>query len=96
MKTYVLEQYVYVLGYLVLTGTVSFGICYRMGPVENVRTLNLIQWAMQTIALVAVFCSSSHQAASLSIVLGRYLHIFIGIILRINVCATEDVYVLNL
>jgi len=73
MKTYLLEQYVYVLGYLVLTGSVSFGICYRMGPVENVRTLNLIQWTMQFIALVAVFCSSSHQAASLSIVLAMLL-----------------------
>ena len=42
-----------------------------MGPVENVRTLNLIQWAMQFMGLAAVFCSSSHQAASLSIVLGK-------------------------
>ena len=71
MKTYLLEHYVYVLGYLVVTGSVSFGICYRMGPVENVRTLNLIQWAMQFVGLVAVFCSSSHQAASLSIILGK-------------------------
>ena len=42
-----------------------------MGPVENVRTLNLIQWAMQFMGVAAVFCSSSHQAASLSIVLGK-------------------------
>ena len=80
MKTYLLEHYVYVLGYLVVTGSVSFGICYRMGPVENVRTLNLIQWAMQFVGLVAVFCSSSHQAASLSIILGK--EIFYYIILK--------------
>jgi len=73
MKTYLLEHYIYVLGYLVVTGCASFGICYRMGPVENVRTLNLIQWAMQFIGLVAVFCSSSHQAASLSMILGMLL-----------------------
>jgi hypothetical protein len=73
MKTYLLEHYIYVLGYLVVTGSASFGICYRMGPVENVRTLNLIQWAMQFIGLVAVFCSSSHQAASLSMILGMLL-----------------------
>jgi len=73
MKIYLLEHYVYVLGYLVLTGSVSFGVCYRMGPVENVRTLNLIQWAMQFMGVAAVFCSSSHQAASLSIVLGMLL-----------------------
>ena len=73
MKTYLLDHYVYVLGYLVVTGCASFAICYRMGPVENVRTLNLIQWSMQFIGLVAVFCSSSHQAASLSLILGKYM-----------------------
>jgi hypothetical protein len=46
-----------------------------MGPVENVRTLNLIQWAMQFMGVAAVFCSSSHQAASLSIVLGKTIFI---------------------
>ena len=46
-----------------------------MGPVENVRTLNLIQWAMQFMGVAAVFCSSSHQAASLSIVLGKNIYL---------------------
>ena len=69
IKTYLLEHYTYVLGYLVVTGCLSFGICYRMGPVSNQRSLNLIQWTMQFFALLMVFCSSSHQAASLSIIL---------------------------
>lgn len=56
-----------------LTGAVSFGVCYRMGPVENPRSINLIQWTMQAFALVLIFCSSYHQAASLTIVLAMLL-----------------------
>jgi len=41
----------------------------RLGPPENPRTLNLIQWAMQGLALAAVVLSSHHQAASLLLAL---------------------------
>ena len=51
IKLYLLEHYTFVLGYLVLMGAMSFGVCYRMGPVENPRTLNLIQWTLQAFAL---------------------------------------------
>ena len=40
-----------------------------MGPVENPRTLNLIQWALQLIALAAVYLSSYYQLASFTICL---------------------------
>ena len=40
-----------------------------MGPIENPRSLNLIQWTLQFFALGLIFASSYHQAASLSIVL---------------------------
>ena len=69
IKIYLMEHYTFVLGYLVLMGVLSFGITYRMGPVQNPRTLNLIQWTLQAFALALVFSSSYHQAASLSIVL---------------------------
>ena len=69
IKMYLMEHYTFVLGYLVLMGALSFGVTYRMGPVENPRTLNLIQWTLQTFALALIFSSSYHQAASLSIVL---------------------------
>ena len=69
IKIHLLQHYTYVLGYLLLTGAVSFAMCYRMGPVENPRSLNLIQWTLQFVALALIFCSSYHQAASLTIVL---------------------------
>merc|ERR1719481_96958 len=36
-----------------------------MGPPSNPRTINLIQWSMQFVALVMVVMSSYYQAASL-------------------------------
>ena len=67
IKVYVMEYQVYVLGYLVTSALVSFAVCYRMGPVDNPRTLNLIQWSMQLVALVLIYVSSYHQVASLSL-----------------------------
>ena len=69
VKQYLLENHIYVFGYFVVTGIVSFAICYRMGPVENPRTLNLIQWSLQLIALVVMYLSSYHQLASFSLCL---------------------------
>jgi len=73
VKTYLIQNHVYVLGYLVASGAISFATCYRMGPVENPRTINLIQWTLQFFALLMVYLSSYHQVASLTIALGILL-----------------------
>merc|ERR1719228_1810972 len=66
IKEYMTEQHIHLLvGYVLITGIISFAIIYRMGPPSNPRTINLIQWAMQFVALVMVVMSSYHQAASL-------------------------------
>lgn len=86
VKVYFYENHLLVLGYLVLTGLISFALCYRMvgkksislppgnkdiflfkGPVENPRTINLIQWTLQLLALVLIYISSYHQTASLAL-----------------------------
>jgi hypothetical protein len=69
LKVYLLENHLYVLCYFVVTGLASFAFCYRMGPVENPRTLNLIQWTLQLFALVLVYLSSYYQLASFSLAL---------------------------
>jgi len=70
LRQYVMENHVYVLGYLVVTALASFAVCYRMGPVSNPRTINLIQWTMQLAAMVLIYLSSYHQVASLSLCIG--------------------------
>ncbi|XP_017568978.1 nuclear envelope integral membrane protein 2 [Pygocentrus nattereri] len=41
-----------VLGYLLVSGLVSFIFCYRHGPITNRRTLNLMTWGLQAVAMV--------------------------------------------
>merc|ERR1719228_1956558 len=66
IKEYMTEQHIHLLvGYILVTGIISFAIIYRMGPPSNPRTINLIQWSMQFMALVMVVMSSYHQPASL-------------------------------
>ncbi|XP_055586072.1 nuclear envelope integral membrane protein [Uranotaenia lowii] len=54
----------YVFWYILVTGFISFVICYRMGPPKNQRSKNLIKWSLQLAALVAIFFSSAFREAS--------------------------------
>lgn len=37
----------YVFWYAIVTGFISFIICYRFGPPKNQKSINIIQWALQ-------------------------------------------------
>lgn len=41
---------------------ISFAICYRYGPPTDVRTHNLAQWGIQSIALIAIYFSCQASA----------------------------------
>ncbi|KAL0271157.1 UNVERIFIED_CONTAM: hypothetical protein PYX00_008345 [Menopon gallinae] len=53
-----------VLLYILVTGIISFIVCYRFGPVTDPRSKNLIKWALQVVALIAIFYSSAYQEMS--------------------------------
>lgn len=55
----------YVTWYTVLTGFLSFLVCYRLGPVTNRRTQNIIQWTIQFFGLIMIFRSSQFQEAAM-------------------------------
>ena len=57
------------VGYVLAAGLISFAVIYRMGPPSDHRTLNLITWSMQLVAVVMVFLSSYHQTASTALIL---------------------------
>ncbi|XP_049820951.1 nuclear envelope integral membrane protein 1a isoform X2 [Aethina tumida] len=62
----VIENYrEYLLGYTLITGLISFILCYRWGPVQDDRTKNLIKWTLQIIGLTLVFFSSHFQEAAM-------------------------------
>lgn len=65
-----IEQYQsHVLSYVVFTGIVSFVVCYRLGPVTDQRSKNLIKWALQGTSLSMIFFSSQYQEATVAIII---------------------------
>lgn len=57
-----------ITAYIVISALISFAVCYRVGPPSNPRTLDLIQWTLQLVALICIFFSSEIQEASMSVV----------------------------
>ncbi|MEE6471642.1 hypothetical protein FKM82_009330 [Ascaphus truei] len=49
------EYWQYLLGYLGLVGFLSFGVCYKYGPLENERSINLLNWTLQLIGLLLMY-----------------------------------------
>ncbi|KAK6644430.1 hypothetical protein RUM43_000697 [Polyplax serrata] len=56
--------YRHALTYVVVTGLVSFILCYRFGPITDPRSKNLIKWTMQTASLILIFYSTQCLEAS--------------------------------
>ncbi|XP_028149433.2 nuclear envelope integral membrane protein 1 [Diabrotica virgifera virgifera] len=56
----------YVMWYILFSGFISFVLCYRWGPVENERTINLIKWALQFAGLCSIYNSSDYSEAAMA------------------------------
>uniref|UniRef100_A0A8C9LCY0 Nuclear envelope integral membrane protein 1 n=1 Tax=Pavo cristatus TaxID=9049 RepID=A0A8C9LCY0_PAVCR len=59
----------YLLGYLLLMGFVSFAVCYRYGPLENERSINLLSWALQLLGLALMYLGIQIRPIALALVL---------------------------
>lgn len=59
----------YVFWYVIITGFLSFVVCYRMGPPKNQRSKDLIKWSLQLAANIMIFYSSSYHEASVGIMI---------------------------
>uniref|UniRef100_A0A914S0G8 Uncharacterized protein n=1 Tax=Parascaris equorum TaxID=6256 RepID=A0A914S0G8_PAREQ len=56
--TLLLLQYQkFIAAYFATVTLISFAICYRYGPPTDVRSHNLAQWALQSIALAFIYFS---------------------------------------
>ncbi|XP_017752279.1 PREDICTED: nuclear envelope integral membrane protein 1 isoform X2 [Eufriesea mexicana] len=60
----VIQYREWVTWYILLTSCISFVICYRFGPVTNVRTKKLIEWSLQIGGLITMYHSSYFREAS--------------------------------
>lgn len=60
-----LEHWEYVLGYVCVTGCLSFAAIYWWGGVNNPRTFDLIQWGLQLFALMILYLANASVEMSL-------------------------------
>lgn len=63
----------YVCWYIVITGIISFFLCYRWGPPKNRRSKNIIKWLLQLIALVLIYFSSNFYEAAIAIMIMTFV-----------------------
>ena len=56
-------------GYLLLVGFVSFSVCYRYGPLENERSINLLSWALQFLGLLLMYTGIQIYPIALALVI---------------------------
>ncbi|KAH8369107.1 hypothetical protein KR009_001263, partial [Drosophila setifemur] len=68
IRTIVLTYRDYVVWYLVVTGLVSFFVCYRLGPPKNPRSQTIIMWVLQAIGVALMYFSSWHTSAVIFLV----------------------------
>ncbi|XP_014292618.1 nuclear envelope integral membrane protein isoform X2 [Halyomorpha halys] len=76
IRTIALEYQSYVFYYIIATGILSFIICYRIGPVSDPRSINIIKWLMQAFGLGLILMSSDFKEATLAfdmLILACYL-----------------------
>ncbi|XP_035629419.1 nuclear envelope integral membrane protein 2 isoform X1 [Oncorhynchus keta] len=52
------------LGYLVVTGLISWVVCYKHGPISSERTLSLLTWGLQCLAMGLMYYGVTYPQAS--------------------------------
>lgn len=45
----------YIMGYFLLTGIISFAVCYKHGPLTNPRSVNLMTWTLEFIGCLLIY-----------------------------------------
>lgn len=57
------------IGYVVTVGFMSFAVCYKYGPLENERSINLLTWTLQLIGLCFMYLGIQIPQIALAIVI---------------------------
>ncbi|TKC50702.1 hypothetical protein EI555_001043, partial [Monodon monoceros] len=49
------QNRIYILGYVLIVGCLSFTVCYKHGPLVEKRSVTLLAWALQLLSLLLVY-----------------------------------------
>uniref|UniRef100_A0A1B0A594 Nuclear envelope integral membrane protein 1 n=1 Tax=Glossina pallidipes TaxID=7398 RepID=A0A1B0A594_GLOPL len=69
MQVIIVSYRAYVFWYIMITGSISFIVCYRWGPPTNQRSKNIIKWLLQLTSLSVIYFSSFYEEATSVIIL---------------------------
>uniref|UniRef100_A0A1A9VC14 Nuclear envelope integral membrane protein 1 n=1 Tax=Glossina austeni TaxID=7395 RepID=A0A1A9VC14_GLOAU len=69
MQVIIVSYRTYVFWYIMITGSISFIVCYRWGPPTNQRSKNIIKWLLQLNSLSMIYFSSFYEEATSAIIL---------------------------
>ncbi|XP_058529557.1 nuclear envelope integral membrane protein 1 isoform X1 [Ochotona princeps] len=58
----------YLLGYMLAVGFVSFAVCYKHGPLENERSINLLTWSLQLLGLGCMYAGIQIPHVALALI----------------------------
>ncbi|KAI9590045.1 nuclear envelope integral membrane protein 1-like [Glossina fuscipes] len=64
MQVIMVTYRTYVFWYIMITGSISFIVCYRWGPPTNQRSKNIIKWLLQLASLTMIYFSSFYEEAT--------------------------------
>ncbi|XP_039721683.1 nuclear envelope integral membrane protein 1 isoform X1 [Pteropus medius] len=59
----------YLLSYILTVGFMSFAVCYKYGPLENERSINLLTWTLQLMGLCLMYSSIQIPHIALAIII---------------------------
>ncbi|KAG8585670.1 hypothetical protein GDO81_005103 [Engystomops pustulosus] len=62
------EYWQYLLGYLAVVGFISFAVCYKYGPLENERSINLLNWTLQLLGLLLMYIGIQVRNVALAMI----------------------------
>nr|XP_028606392.1 nuclear envelope integral membrane protein 2 isoform X3 [Podarcis muralis] len=58
----------YVLGYCLIVGSISFGFCHKHGPLKSEQSMNLLMWTLQFIGLVFIYVGISIPVVAYAVI----------------------------
>ncbi|XP_016072174.1 PREDICTED: nuclear envelope integral membrane protein 2 isoform X2 [Miniopterus natalensis] len=53
------ENRIYVLGYVLVVGLLSFAVCYKHGPLVDERSTRLLMWTLQLLSLCLIYSGAT-------------------------------------
>nr|XP_012418311.1 PREDICTED: transmembrane protein 194A [Odobenus rosmarus divergens] len=59
----------YLLSYVLTVGFMSFAVCYKYGPLENERSINLLTWTLQLMGLFFMYSGIQIPHIALAIII---------------------------